>query len=273
MKPINRKQFLGGLGCVAAGTLAGAYIPGALVPDDSNVVTPPAPRPKNPVTPAFPIGRGQESYSQCGEDVNVHFNFKFLKPLKNSKITYMDVGAHHPVEINNTFYFYKMGFRGVLIEPNGAYCKMLRRARPEDATLEAGIGISAATEADYYLMNASALNTFSKEHAERIESETEGRFKIEEVRKIPLLNINDVMEKHFKGAPAFVSIDTEGLDLEILRTVDFTKYRPKVFCVETLITNTTEVRSEIAEYIESQNYTARGGSIVNTIFLDNALLD
>jgi FkbM family methyltransferase len=204
--------------------------------------------------------------------VDVYFNFIYLKALKGMQITYMDIGAHHPMEINNTYFFYREGFHGVLVEPNDHYCKMLRQARPRDVTLEAGIGVSDAKEADYYLMNASALNTFSKQEAERIEKETGGKYKIEEVRTIPLLNVNEVMEEHFQGAPAFVSIDTEGLDLEILKTIDFQKYRPKVFCVETLVTNSTRERPEIAEFMKERGYAARGGSIVNTIFLDEELL-
>lgn len=277
MATLNRKQFLGGLGCAAAGVVAGAYVPRALVPDYSKGPPLPAPLPPHPVakpaTPVNPFHGGEVSYSQCGEDLNVDFTFRFLRELKpGGKLTYMDVGAHHPMEINNTYYFYRKGFRGVLVEPNGAYCEALRKVRPEDTTLEAGIGISDAKEADYYLMNASALNTFSKEQAQRLEAEPGGKFKIEEVRKVPLLNINDVMEKHFKGAPWFISIDTEGLDLDILKTVDFTRYRPKVLCVETLVTNTKRDRPEIAEYMASRDYTPRGGSIVNTIFIDKALL-
>jgi hypothetical protein len=112
-------------------------------------------------------------------------------------------GAHDPVEINDTYYFYRRGFRGVLVEPNVEMCKKLRAVRPQDTTLEAGIGVTAACEADYYLMTESAWNTFSKEEADHMARVTGGGIKIERVVKMPLLEINDVMSKHFHGAPTF----------------------------------------------------------------------
>ena len=138
------------------------------------------------------------SFAQSGEDLIANFIFHYLQI---PKITYMDVGAHDPVKINNTYFFYRRGSRGVLVEPNVEMCKLLRAVRPADTTLEAGIGVTAEREADYYVMTESAWNTFSKEEAEHMTRATGGGIKIERVIKMPLLEINDVMKKHFGGAP------------------------------------------------------------------------
>ena len=58
---------------------------------------------------------GEFSFAQSGEDLIANFIFKYLDI---PKITYLDVGAWDPVEVNNTYYFYRRGFRGVLVEPN-----------------------------------------------------------------------------------------------------------------------------------------------------------
>ena len=85
-------------------------------------------------------------------------------------------------------------------------------------------------------MSDSALNTFSKEEADHVVRKTAGNVKILEVVKMPLVNINEVLDKHFKGgAPDFLSIDVEGLDLSILKTLDYKRHRPKVICVETIV--------------------------------------
>jgi hypothetical protein len=34
--------------------------------------------------------------------------------------------------------------------------------------------------------------------------------------------------------PDLVSLDVEGMDLEVLRSIDFSRHRPHVFCVETI---------------------------------------
>src|SRR5687768_251174 len=63
---------------------------------------------------------GMLSFAQSGEDLIANFICHYLQI---PKITYLDVGAHDPVKINNTFFFYRRGFRGVLVEPNVEMCK------------------------------------------------------------------------------------------------------------------------------------------------------
>ena len=55
------------------------------------------------------------SYSQLGEDLIIEFVFN---GIGINKINYLDIGAHHPIEINNTYLFYLKGSYGVLIEPD-----------------------------------------------------------------------------------------------------------------------------------------------------------
>jgi hypothetical protein len=148
----------------------------------------------------------------------------------------------------------------------------LRAVRPRDTILAAGIGVTAAREADYYIMNNPALNTFSKQEVDHQARASKGAISVKEVIKIPLLNINDVMDEHFKGAPTFLSVDTEGLDLAILKSIDYKRFRPKVICAETLLSSTTQTRPEIPEFMAAQGYVDRGGSFVNTIFIDSKIL-
>jgi len=249
---ITRHEFLVGLGGLAAGLPAGA------------VAHRYGRRRFAPLPPT-----GQMSFAQCGEDLIVSFIARYLKL---PKVTYLDVGAHDPIVINNTYFFYTHGSRGVLVEPNVEMCKKLRAVRPGDTTLEAGIGITAMREADYYLMTESAWNTFSKEEAEHMTRATGGSIKIEKIVKMPLLDINDVMSQHFGKAPTFLSIDAEGLHLAILKTIDYQRFRPPIICVETLVSGSREAIAEIPTFMTSQGYVDRGGSFVNTIFVDGNLI-
>jgi hypothetical protein len=262
---LTRHEFLATLGAVAGGSLdALAQASGTQKPAQpaSGVMRkPPRPRPAG--------SEGMLSFAQSGEDLIANFIFHYLQI---PRITYLDVGAHEPVAINNTYFFYRRGYHGVLVEPNVEMCKKLRAVRPKDTTLEAGIGVTAEREADYYLMTESAWNTFSKEEAEHMTRVTGGRIKVERVIKMPLLEINDVMVKHFGGAPTFLSIDAEGLHLAILKTIDFKKFRPAVICVETLIAGTNKHIPEIPAFMETDKYVARGSSFVNTIFVDGNLI-
>jgi FkbM family methyltransferase len=258
---MTRKEFLMGAAGVAAGVPAGAlgwrY--------RSHLRTASAPSP----TADPDQDHGTVSYAQAGEDVMVAW---LLEHLKIGNVTYLDVGAYEPITLNNTYLFYRRGCRGVLLEPNVTLCEKLRQVRPRDTVLAAGIGVTAAREADYYVMSEPSWNTFSKEQAEQQEKNSKGKVFLKEVIKLPLLNINDVIEEHFPQAPTFLSIDTEGLDLPILKSLNFTRFHPQVVCVETLSLRSPARAAEVTEFLSSQGYVVAGMTYPNTIYLDRQAL-
>lgn len=209
------------------------------------------------------------SYAQQGEDLVVNGIFELLGVASPS---YLDIGAHHPSSNNNTYLFYLAGSRGVLVEPNPTYANLLRERRKGDTVVEVGIGISDEAEADYYVIAGDGQrNTFSKEQADELVKQ-KGRGVLVKVIKRPLVNVNEILAKHFAAAPPdFVSIDVEGLDLAILQTFDFDRARPKVFCVETS-TLSGSVNKAILDLMDAKGYAARGGSFVNTVFVDRRAL-
>jgi FkbM family methyltransferase len=216
----------------------------------------------------------RQSHSQQGEDLIVA---SICELLGIEHLTYLDIGAADPCQDNNTYLFYEKKCRGVLVEPNPAFCRRIEAARPGDTVLNMGVGVTSAREttADYYLISGrdgDYLNSFSKEQVDDVAKRSGGTRSIAKTIKMPLVSINAIIEQHFKGAPSFVSIDTEGLDLAILQTFDFERFRPSIFCVETLIIGTTRVKTEILDLMTSRGYIARGSTFVNTIFVDSRLL-
>jgi hypothetical protein len=152
-------------------------------------------------------------------------------------------------------------------------CEKLRAVRPGDTVLEAGIGTGGTSVADYYVMSDPSWSTFDRGEAEHQVKATAGKVTIREVRRMPLLDVNQVMAQHFKGqAPAFVSIDAEGWHFAILKSMDFARFRPKIICVETKVSGERRTIPEIPALMDAKGYVARGGSYVNTIFVDAALL-
>lgn len=249
----RRSVLLGALGGVAVGGGAGllAGLAARAAPESSGDVC--------------GDSHAQSSYAQHGEDLVIKGMLSSMKVVGPS---YLDIGAWDPIEHNNTYLLYKSGGRGVLVEPNPSFAARIRKARPRDVLLEVGIGASAEREADYYVMRGDGqLNTFSKEQADKLVS-LHGKSILEKVVKVPLVEINGVIEKHFAGAaPDVLSLDVEGLDLAILKTLDFARFAPKIVCVETSQVGTGDVDREILDFMESKAYAVRGGSFVNTIFL------
>lgn len=215
------------------------------------------------------VEEGRKSFSQCGEDLIVRFIFDTLRVPAPS---YLDIGAHHPHYLNNTFLFYAAGGRGVNIEPDPELFAGFTAQRPRDLNLNIGIG-TAEEKLQLFVMSVRTLNTFSPDEAHQLEQG--GKVRIERVLEIPVRPVNTVLAEHFgEAAPDFVSIDVEGLDLQILRSFDFARWRPKVFCVETI--TYSDQRSgikipEIAELLHGQGYFSFADTYVNTVFVDRQL--
>ncbi len=211
------------------------------------------------------------SYSQNGEDLIIKDLFSHLGICQPS---YLDIGANEPFLISNTYLFYSKGSKGVCIEPNLYLYKKFIRQRERDTCINAGIAFDEKTEADFYQFpkEANGLGTFSKQEAvfwETTGNEKVGKYKVEAIIKTPLVSINDIMEKYFKQHPNFISLDVEGLDLEILQTIDFIKYKPEVFCVETLgySNDNKETKNKtLINLLESKGYFVYADTYINTIF-------
>lgn len=216
---------------------------------------------------------GITSYSQYGEDLICSNIFQFLK-IQNP--TYIDIGANHPIMGNNTYYFYKNGSRGILIEPNPAMYKLLTTKRNGDKVLNCGIGVTTTREADFYMIDNGEIgwDTFSKDDAENAEKVSNGKHKITKIIKIPLVNINEVFQKYLNGkAPDLCSIDVEGFEMPILKSINFHRFRPVVFCIETVMYDSFDSSDSIIRFMRSKNYTMRGRNIVNLVFVDDFIFN
>ncbi len=205
------------------------------------------------------------SYAEQGEDLILA---KVLDRLRAPKPTFIDIGAFHPVRDSNTFLLYERGMRGVVVEPNPTMAALLREVRPKDVTLEVGMAADDADSADYYVIgDEPALNTFSKERAEGC------GHRITAVIKRRLVGVNQILAAHFPVRPTVLSIDIEGLDVEVLRGLDFGRFGPDVLCVETdhLLYDATE-HAPLFELLRDRGYALHAGTFINTIFLREACL-
>jgi FkbM family methyltransferase len=208
----------------------------------------------------------RKSFSQFGEDLIIEHA---LNNINEKNISYLDIGANHPCFINNSYYFYKKGFTGTLIEPDPSLYKILKKKRPLDNILNCGVSFAGKIQTSkLYIMSNSVLNTFSLKEAKKIEEKT--NFKIEKEIDIELIPINYIL-KEFKILPSFISIDVEGLDYEILESFDFEKYRPALLIIETL-TYDPEIGGvkikKIIELMINRNYIVFADTRLNTIFID-----
>ena len=90
-----------------------------------------------------------------------------------------------------------------------------------------------------------------------------------------LININTIFRDYCSTIPDLLSIDVEGLDFEILKSIDYEKYQPKVICAETLLYDDKQKgykNPEISQFLQSKNYSIYADTRVNTIFCLNEFI-
>lgn len=215
------------------------------------------------------------SFAQAGEDRVLKFLFT---SMGLNTITYLEIGTNNPIEINNTYLFYLGGSTGVCIEPNPTLLGKIQRYRPRDKCLNVGVGGNESSGLmDFYIFDESdsekGLSTFSKKDAEFVQNTT--HIKIAEIKKIPVVSIGEILKSNFSGkAPDLISLDVEGLDLEILKGIDFSVWRPIAICVETVnftIDHKKVKNKEIINFMESKGYFVYADTGINSIFADKSV--
>ena len=170
-------------------------------------------------------GFSWSSYSQEGEDVVLN---RLLCCQKTG--FYVDVGAHHPLRFSNTHLFHRRGWRGINIDATPGSMESFRKIRPEDINLECGVGLEAGV-LPLYVFHEGALNTFDLRVAELWRSQGAGDFHRAEVKVLPLKQIFEQFIP--KGLTIdFLNVDVEGLDLPVLQSNDWSRYRPRYVLAE-----------------------------------------
>lgn len=210
---------------------------------------------------------GALSYSQCGEDRIVTFLLEGLG--HNGLIRYMDLGCANPIEHNNTFLFYSNGSSGVIVEADPVYGGAYAILRPRDTYVPGALvpaRLSQGDTAKFYLSNDAGWNSLLPEHVQL--GETLGKGPAREVLDVTALTLMSVVDKYvLAGEPIhLLSMDIEGVDLEILSECDFDTFRPWIIVVENQ--GGFPVHKDL---LISKGYVHFATTNVNSIYIERAL--
>jgi FkbM family methyltransferase len=219
---------------------------------------------------AYPRYQFAQTYAQGGEDILIE---RGLKMAGVAFPTYLDIGTNHPIHGNNTYLLYKNGARGVCVEPNPKFNEWIKKYRPQDKILNIGVGVSDSQSIDFYVITPDVLSTFDKEEAERFSHE--GIVEIKEIIKVPVMTINQIIDNNFETQPDLISVDVEGWNQQIIESFDFSRFRPKVFCIETItftMDNTGAKMMSIINRLIQNDYWILGETYVNTVFIDGRIV-
>ena len=209
----------------------------------------------------------EKSYSQEGEDMILRRIFEHQECG-----FYVDVGAHHPKRFSNTYRFYKVGWRGINIDAMPGSMAAFNKVRRRDINVEQPIS-SSKEVLTYYGFNEPALNGFS----ERISNERDGKshYKVIFRKELETTTLDSVLDEYLPNTVKkidFLSIDVEGLDFEVLKSISLDRYSPKVILVEVLSSSLSDLVShEIVRYLSAYDYEIYSKAVNTVIFRDKTL--
>lgn len=181
----------------------------------------------------------RESYSQFGEDAVLFAYFwgKEWKPRIKSdrkikkKGFYIDIGSYSPTECSNTYLFYKAGWRGINIDATPGIMDSFNLVRGRDINLNYAIGTIEGHVSFYVLGTPNVFNTMSPEIANE-RSKTLGI--VPAKVWVPCMRLETILDKYLPEGQEidFFSIDVEGMDLDVLKSNNWEKYRPELVVAE-----------------------------------------
>lgn len=190
------------------------------------------------------------SFSQEGEDLILNRIFSHQK-----KGFYVDVGAHHPQRFSNTYLFYLKGWRGINIDAMPGSMMSFEHLRPEDTNIEAAISDSSE-ELIYFMFDEPALNGFSEEISKNRDQLT--HYKIIDKKAIKTQKLSNILKNFLPSGTEidFLSIDVEGLDMQVLFSNDWSLYQPKIILIEELSTSLRSISKETttSRFLKEKGY-------------------
>jgi len=208
-----------------------------------------------------------KSYSQHGEDMLLK---SYFPNFKNYKGFYIDIGAHHPYRFSNTAFFYNNGWRGINIEPDPNLINAFKRVRKRDITLQFGVSDTESI-LPFYKFSEPALNSFDRELSE-LRDNTKNKYKIVSETKIQVYPLAKILEKYLPENQHidFMNIDVEGLDLNVLKSNDWSKYIPQFILIEGEFDVENISKGEIYRFLKDKDYDIVGRTKESFLFKRNS---
>jgi FkbM family methyltransferase len=192
-------------------------------------------------------------YSQFKQDSWLEENV--FRGFKNG--TFMDVGAHDGKTINNTLYFEETyGWTGVNIEPlNDVFARLLVN-RPKCINLNYAISSRNGTaefimNRGYTEMLSGLKDQYDPRHFQRVKGEILYCGGSTDVIIVNTKRIDTICEENKINHIHYLSIDVEGAEYDVIKSINFNKVFVDVIEFEN---NYTDTSTPIVEYLSSNGY-------------------
>jgi len=195
----------------------------------------------------------KEFYSQFGQDR--FLETEIFKGYKNG--VFMDIGAHDGVTLNNTLYFEKNNnWSGINIEPIKSVYDTLVINRAKSININCAISnINGEAEfiknSGYTEMLSGLKSSYEPRHMNRLLSDNVTYGGSTDIIIVKTRTAEDVCDEYNINYINYLSIDVEGGEFDVIKSINFDKVFIDVIGFEN---NYPDVSVPILEYLESKHY-------------------
>jgi len=142
---------------------------------------------------------------------------------------FIEVGANDPESGSQTWMLEQKGWSGILVEPQKQFSDQLKSKRPKSQVFCVACGPAGSRGTADLHIPAEGLNGFAT--LER--NADDYGIEYERVERVELTSLDELCARSgHRGQIDFVSLDTEGTELEVLRGFDLAKHRPALILLE-----------------------------------------
>jgi FkbM family methyltransferase len=208
-------------------------------------------------------------FSSFGEDVVLlgilqRAGWLLDRDLLSDKKFYIDIGCYHPINHSNTYLFYKLGWNGILIDPNNSFASEISKERPRDLFINAAITDREDEQTFYFFSEGASSNTMDKKFAEWISTTQNVNARSIQVKSYKL---DHIVESCNVQNIFLLNIDVEGLDKTIIQSYSW-KVRPTFIVIEDWDRDTKRSDPEIEKFLSDKEYEKLCNLYLSSIYID-----
>ena len=146
-----------------------------------------------------------------------------------------------------------MGWRGINIDPMPSSMDLFKRYRPRDINLEFGVAKKKGIM-KYYIFNDPALNSFQRHYLRK--QKKKDLYFIKETINVKIIPLSQILHSYAKKQKIdFLNVDAEGLDLIVLKSNDWKKFRPKIVIAEIPESDLKNInKNPIVKFMKKKKY-------------------